>query len=531
MEAGALSLLPAAVAIGLALVTRQVIPALLAATWTGGTLLAGGHPVDGLLRVFDPLVVDAIADRDHVKVTLFSVLVGATVGILGASGATGALVGLLARRAATPRRAATGAWLAGLAVFFDDYANCLVVGHAARPVCDRVGISRARLAYIVDSTAAPIASIALISTWVGYEVGLLEDALRAAGQDLDAYAFFVAGIPYRFYCILALLFVGLTALTGREFGPMLEVERQARSGRDPSRAVTPDPAPDDAPPGRAALAVVALAALVGGAASSLWLQGRAAAGPGASLLQVLAAADGYDAMLRASIAASVLAGGGAVLTRMLTLREAVEAGLKGMTSLLEALVVLWLAWALGSCVDQLDAAGFLVGALGDALPAWSLPTLVFLVAAATSFATGTSFGTMAVMVPIAVPLGFGMAAPPTLPLAVSGAVLAGACWGDHCSPISDTTVLSSLGAGCDHAVHVRTQLPYALVVGGLSVVFGTLPAGLGVPAWVGLLLATAASVALLRLVGRHPDGTARPTGRRPAGTEPADPGRRAVSSS
>ncbi len=499
---GPLSLAPAAVAIALALATRRVIPSLLAGVFVATLVLAGGHPWAALVRVVDPLVVDAIADRDHVRITIFSLLIAAAVELLGVAGATDAFVAVLTRRARTRRGGMRAAWGAGLAVFFDDYANCLVVGNAMRPVADRLGISREKLAYLVDTTAAPMATIALLSTWVGYEVGLMGDALRAAGQDTgryaSAYAFFLDGWAWRTYPILALVFAGAIAWTGRDFGPMLAAERRAR------RAVGKRPRAEAGHPWLAATAAVVVAALVGVTALSLWFGGRAAAPPGARLFEIVGAADAYDAMLRGSIAALALALLLLVGGRALAPDRAIAAVLDGMRALLEPLVVLFLAWALSSAMGQLDAATWLAGLAGEAVPPAALPTVVFVLAAAISFATGTSFGTMGVLMPLAIPLAFQLAPDhAAIPVATGAAVLSGATWGDHCSPISDTTVLSSTGSGCDHAAHVATQLPYALAVGGLSIVFGTIPAGLGWSPWPFLGLGALAAVALVRFLGRR----------------------------
>ncbi|RME24943.1 MAG: Na+/H+ antiporter NhaC family protein [Deltaproteobacteria bacterium] len=508
MHPGPLSLLPVVVAVALTLWTRQVVLSLGASVFVGALLLQGGDPWAALVHTVDPLVLDAIADRDHAKVTLFSLLIGATVQVAGDAGGTRALVELVTRRARSRRSGMVVTWLAGLIVFFDDYANCLVVGTAMRPLCDRLRISREKLAYLVDSTAAPMATVALVSTWIGYEVGLMEQALEARGVQGSAYAFFLAGLPYRFYPLYALAFAGLVAATGRDFGPMLAAERRAVAA----------PAPADAPsthPGLALVALLPIAALVLVTGGSLWVQGVAAVGSDARLFEIIGGADGYDAMVQGSIASATLAllastvvgfGRDGIHAAARATRSAVQ----GMAELFEALVVLFLAWALGSTIGDLHTADWILDVLGGGVPPWALPTLTFLVSAAIAFATGTSFGTMAVVMPLALPLGLeGVADAATagpIAFATGAAVLSGATWGDHCSPISDTTVLSSTGAGCDHARHVGTQLPYAIAAGVVAVVLGTLPAGLGLSAWLVLPLGVVGCWAIIRLVGRRSDG-------------------------
>ena len=499
MEPSALSLLPALLAVVLALGTRNVLLSLFSACWLGGALVTGSV-FGGLYQVIDPWLLDAVADRDHVKVTLFSLFVAAMVGILSKSGGTSAMVQVLIRVATTRRRGMVVTWLAGMVVFFDDYANCLIVGSSMRALSDKLQISREKLAYIVDSTAAPIASVALVSTWIGYEVGLMGDGLAAAGiTDIDAYAFFIQGIPYRFYSLFTIVFVGAIAFSGRDFGPMLQAEENLELPQDEAES-----SETEHPAWRALLAIVPIGVLILVTGAVLWIDGSAGAAPGAALFEVLGNADGYNAMLKGSLAGMLVAAILSLGTRSLKLKATFDAGLDGMGSLFEALAVLFLAWSLGTAMGELQAAAYLVDLLGDSLPAAMLPTAVFVVSAATAFATGSSFGTMGIVMPIALPLSFALSDDPMIALAASGAVLSGACWGDHCSPISDTTILSSVGAGCQVSRHVKTQLPYAMLCGLVAVVLGTIPVGFGAPVWLVLPMGMVACVALVWGLGRAP---------------------------
>jgi Na+/H+ antiporter NhaC len=235
----------------------------------------------------------------------------------------------------------------------------------------------------------------------------------------------------------------------------------------------------------------------------LWRSGKREAPADAAMFEVLAKADGYGAILQGAFTALLLAMTLALVTRALTLKQTTDAALRGMTIMFEALVVLVLAWSLSTAMKELNAPEYLVGALRTTLPAALLPTLTFVVGAIISFAVGSSYTTMGIMMPMVVPLSFELS--PTdmmIPLASSGSVLAGACFGDHCSPISDTTVLSSIGSGSELLAHVRTQLPYALLIGVVSVVFGTLPAGYGANPWLCLLIAILVSFAALRFLGK-----------------------------
>ncbi len=496
---GLLSIAPAVLAIVLAIASRNVILSLFSAVALAGIVHLDFDVLGGVMHALDVLVA-AIADKDHAKTLLFTVLIGAMVGIIGKSGGTRAVVEAMAKRAKSPRSVQLLSWLSGLFVFFDDYANCMIVGSAMGPLCDKHKVSRAKLAYIVDSTAAPVASLALVSTWVGFEVSVIADGLKAAERTgIEAYGFFVQGWPYRFYPILAMLFVGMIAWSGRDFGPMLQA-RTSEKAEDDSEA-------DEEQTGKAhwGVAVLPVVTLIGVTIGSLWTTGKASPKTPADprLFEVLKNADGYGAILLGSFCALLLAVVLTLATKSLDLERTTEAALGGMKLMFEALVVLLLAWSLSAGMKEIGAPQYLVSVLRTALPAWLLPTLVFVVGAAISFAVGSSYTTMGVLMPMVVPLAFELSpGDMMIPLAASGSVLAGACFGDHCSPISDTTVLSSIGSGSELLTHVRTQLPYSVGIGVISIVFGTLPAGLGVNPWLCVAVGLLVSGAMLRFLGK-----------------------------
>lgn len=503
MDHGILSIAPAVLAIVLAVLSRNVILSLFSAVAVAGIIHVGGDPIDGVIHGVSTNIVGAIADKGHAKTMLFTLLIGATVAIIGKSGGTTAVVEALAKRAKSPRAVQVLSWLSGMIVFFDDYANCMIVGSAMSPLYDKYNLSRAKLAYIVDSTAAPVASLALVSTWVGFEVSQIEKGFIAAKKigvmpagDIQPYGFFVEGWPYRFYPILAILFVGMIAISGRDFGPMLTVDAARSTKRDENLEET-----GNAPWWVAALPVVTLVAVT---LLVLYTSGRAKVpGADARLFEILAQADGYGAILQGSLAAVILAVFLTLVTGSLSLEKTTDAAVDGMKLMFEALIILVLAWSLSSAMGELDSAKYMAALVEGRIPIWLLPTVVFLVCSGIAFAVGSSYTTMGVVMPLALPIAFQMSGGDMMiPLAVSGSVLAGACFGDHCSPISDTTVLSSVGSGADHLAHVRTQIPYALAIAGVSVVFGTLPAGFGVNPWILLLIGTAVSYALLRYFGK-----------------------------
>ncbi len=506
------SLLPPLLAVLLALWFRDVVAALAVGVFVGALLLAGGNPLQAAAEALDRDVVGAIADRDHATILVFTLLLGGMVRVMVAAGGGTALAERAARRASDARRGQLAAWLLGVLVFFDDYANSLLVGTSLRPVTDRLRISREKLAFLVDATAAPVSSLAIVSTWVGVEVAYIGEQYRALGLPGDPYVVFLQSLGYRFYPWLMLLFTLAVAFTGRDFGPMLRAERRARRGEGltaPGARPAFDPGVDSAATAtpRLAMALLPIAAVVLVAFGSMLWTGYAAvsakhAEP--TLRAIFAATDSVRSLLWGALAGSLSAVLGAVATRALGFASAMETWLDGLRAMLLACVILSLAWALGAQCKALGTADVLVGALGGWLPAGAVPTAVFVVSALVSFATGTSWGTMALLFPLAVPLAHGLGGgDPELTLAAVGAILSGSVWGDHCSPISDTTVLSSLASSCDHVDHVRTQLPYALLVGAVAIVVGQLPVGFGLyPAPVGLLLGAAVLFALLRWRGR-----------------------------
>jgi Na+/H+ antiporter NhaC len=408
----------------------------------------------------------------------------------------------------------------GLMIFFDDYANTLVVGNTARPITDHLNISREKLAYIVDSTAAPVVSIALITTWIGYEVSLIDDALQGIEQlaDVPAYAIFLQSIPYSFYPILAIVFVFMVAATGRDMGPMYTAEVRARNGKvsseedDGADAMNSEglEPKDDVPP-RAFNAFVPIIVLI-----VALLGGLVVTGEGNTIKEIIGDADPYKAMMWASFIGALTAAGMTIGQRILTTHETVDAWYGGARATLFGMIVLVLAWSMSDVTAALNAKGYLISILGESMPAAWVPAAVFVLAAVTAFATGTSWGTMGILVPLVVPLAWavmsvnGMTSAGDMHILYSAVacVLAGAVWGDHCSPISDTTVLSSIASGCNHIEHVRTQLPYAMLVGIVAILFGTVPGGYGVPPWVSLLVGGVILYIVLRLRGRQADAPA-----------------------
>lgn len=544
VEPGWLSLLPPLVAIALALLTREVILSLFAGIWLGALLVVGYNPVTATTHSLTDFVLEPLTDGDHMAIILFSLMLGGMVGVVSRSGGAQGIVEVLRPLATNRRRGQFFAWLSGLIIFFDDYANTLIRGNTMRPMTDELRISREKLAYIVDSVAAPIAVIAPISTWVGFEISRIGDSLGSAAQQAtdpalqaqlaagaaNPFNVFLHSIPYLFYPIFAMGLVLLIAITGREFGPMRHAELRALRGGGVYRPGATLAADVEAGLGQAAEgvphrwynALIPIITVVVVALISLYYTGvQALEGAPVNLRNVIGEADPFRSLLWASFTGGLVAMALAVGQRLLSVKEALEAWVGGMRSMLLAIIILVLAWGLGAATEALGTGAYLAALLGDTLPLWSLPSLVFFVAAATAFATGTSWGTMAILFPVVVPLAVAMGAgigfaggdEYTILLGAISSIMAGAVFGDHASPISDTTVISSMASACDHIDHVRTQLPYALLAAVVAMVFGDLPTALlGLPPIVSILVGFVVIFVVLRIFGRRVEEEAAAAG-------------------
>ncbi|MHC4813204.1 MAG: Na+/H+ antiporter NhaC family protein [Planctomycetota bacterium] len=482
---GAWSLLPPLVAIGLALWTRQIVVSLLAGIFVGWWILAGGDPLRGAVDTVSCLV-DVFSDAGRVQILLFTLLIGALLLLVQRTGGIRGFVERVERWAwARSRRGAQMmACVVGLGIFIESIITVLVVGTVARPLFDRLRISREKLAYLCDSTSAPVCILLPINGWGATVLGLL--AAEAARGNLGEHGpltVFLTAVPLNFYALLAVLIAFVVAWTGWDIGPMRAAERRAREEgkvlRDGARPVVDSdvvqatPLPAAGP--RLANMLVPLLVLVLTVPVAIFLTGRAglhATGTTTQLdnlagwLQLLDHASGSAAVFYGVVLGLLTAMLLALCQRLYTLDGLVQDAMRGMGGLIPMAVIMLLAFAIGMTCEAVGTGRWVATTVKPLLTAAWIAPLVFAVSGLIAFATGTSWGTFAIMIPLAAPLAAAFAGGPdpvSIPLVIA-AVLGGAVFGDHCSPISDTTVISSMAACSDHIDHVRTQLPYALLV-------------------------------------------------------------------
>ncbi|KYH29209.1 malate-2H(+)/Na(+)-lactate antiporter [Clostridium tepidiprofundi DSM 19306] len=529
---GFLTLLPPLLAIIFAFKTKNVVLSLFTGVFSGAFLLQlnGNNIIMTIIKAFNMVVKEllgSLADPWNAGVILQCLTIGGLVALISKMGGAKAIAQTLAKKAKSPKSAQILTWLLGIFIFFDDYANSLIVGPIMRPVSDKMKISREKLSFIVDATAAPIAGIAVISTWIGYELSLIKSGYESIGQNVATYNIFLSTIPYRFYNILILIFIVMTAIFLREFGPMFKAERRARTtGKVLSENAKPMSSSDNEtlePEKGIKLsmwnAIIPILVLIVTAFIGFYFNGYSAVinGDNTTYINVLKSSPlSFDALritfgesdasivlFTAALFASIVAMIMGRVQKIFTLGEAIDIWVNGIKSLVITGVILLLAWSLSSLIKQLGTANYLVAlVLSTAIPKFILPSIIFISSAIVSFATGTSFGTMGILMPLTIPLAFAISPVNSFVVVCISAVLTGAIFGDHCSPISDTTILSSMGTSCDHMEHVKTQLYYALVVAGVSILFGYIPAGFGMPIYIILPFDILMIILIVRFIGK-----------------------------
>lgn len=529
-----LSILPPLIAILMALLTKEVFSSLFVGLLFGTTVIFKYSGIGffvaifkGAFAIIDTYLMQALLSHEHLSIIIFSMLIGGMVTLISLNGGMKGVVNILSRYANNRRSGQMITYLMGLLIFFDDYANTLVVGNTMRPVTDKLKISREKLAYLVDSTSAPIAAIAFITTWIGAELSYIQQGINEVGLEASAYSVFLQSLKYSFYPLLTLFFVPLLIWQKRDFGPMLKAEKQAlqadpnilkkKAGRSPQIMKELEVAEDATP--RWYNAAIPVTIVVFGTLAGLiytgWdtiIWGNTSLSFTTKLSKTIGDADVFNALIWSSLAGVFAA---LVLTttqRILNLKESIEGLINGFKTMFHAILILSLAWSLALLTDHLHTAEFITGILTAInISPQFIPALTFIFAAAIAFSTGSSWGTMAIIYPLILPaiwkigLEAGMDTETILPLfynAVS-CVLAGSVLGDHCSPISDTTILSSLACSCNHIYHVRTQMPYALLVGSVALLAGTIPSAFGVPTIVSYLISAVVLFGFIRIKGKQ----------------------------
>jgi Na+/H+ antiporter NhaC len=524
-----MSIIPPLIAIFLALILREVITSLFVGIFSGALII--GLYSDGFssillsfFSVIDTYILNALYDRSHISVIIFSMTIAGVVSVISRNGGMKGIVNRISPYAHNAKSGQLVIWFMGILIFFDDYANTLVVGNTMRPVSDRLRISREKLAYIVDSTAAPVAAIFFITTWIGAELGYIESGIAEIPAISESpYSIFLNSLSYSFYPILTLIFILMLILKQRDFGSMFNAEQKARV----STLKTSDEAFEDTfdefdekegvvPKAFNALIpilVIVVGAVLGmlftGYSESVWQ--NEGLGFFRKLSITIGNADSFIALLWSSVAGLFAAIILTLMQGMMKLGEAIETAIEGYKTMLPAMFILILAWSLAYVTEDMHTATFLKGLWSSTMSPVFIPAIVFILSALVSFSTGSSWGTMAILYPlmlpasyqIAVESGMGHEESMIIFYNVVSVILAGSVFGDHCSPISDTTILSSLASSCNHIDHVRTQLPYALTVGVVSILIGSIPAAMGISTLILFPVAIAVLYTIIHFLGKE----------------------------
>eukprot|EP00903_Cladosiphon_okamuranus_P005358 g5353.t1 len=536
---GWLSLLPPLVTLAISIMYQQVLVALLVGIWAGALLVSGFDPLSAFLRTFDTYFVGAFVGDGNAEVLLFTFLLGGTIGLVQRSGGALGLANALKGFMGTRTRGQVYTVALGCLIFFDDYSSILIVGNSLRDVVRTVGVSPAKFAWLVHGMGVVLASLSPISSWVGLQIGYTKAVLDALGVSppLDGFLVVLRSLPFRFFPLFYLLLIVMVLVSGRDLGPMAGAESSSGSGPAPQSPVADSQLQADSEGGedgggagggagitpkagtplRSRNALIPFAAVIVVTFAGMILDGISKIEAGGNevpktLVNILSNCDSVSVLIWASAAgwlASLLLVCG---QGILTLPEAMETWMEGMKEVLEPQFVLVLAWALGNVVKDLQTAEYLSGALETGIPSYLLPSLISVLCYVISYACGSTFGTMGIVFPLVGPLAWRLGDGDVEFLHHCFACILGASiFGNVCSPISDTTILTSLATGCGLGEHVRTTSPYTFIVAALSIFLGSIPVGMGLYGpWVALLLGAAAMGALVYGLGRDPAAHAGP---------------------
>ncbi|MBI2083670.1 MAG: hypothetical protein HYT76_08930 [Deltaproteobacteria bacterium] len=462
---GWLSILPALTSLGLALITRRVLLSLASGVFLGAILLSGGNLFKGFLFLIEKEIFVQIADPFNAQILLLMILINGFVSLIRGSGAITAFGRSVSRSIKGPIRTQLAAWVGGLCIFFTDSGHSLILGPIFQPLFRQAKVCREKLAYILDSTSAPLCCLIPFIGWGIYSTSLIQSSFDSLGIKDNSFFTFIHAIPFQFYPILMLLAIPLFVVLRWDF-PLME-RFQSRFVSAPE-AKTGDPEPDEGVRARVVLIpMLTLFATIAAGILYYWFSlGNL---PGIKIRVTI-----MCAYLFATAVCVVLIRRDDKKTKLTPLY------LSGLSGIFPVLGMIILAWALGDICGQVGTGRFISTVIGSDIPPFLFPAIVFLIGSVTSFATGTSWGTFGILMPIALPIAHEIGAPM---LVTIGAVLSGGVWGDHCSPISDTAILASMASDCPHADHINTQIPYATAA-GLATLLGFVIAGITPSYWV-----------------------------------------------
>ena len=502
---GIWSIIPPLVAILLAILTRKVVISLFVSVWIGGLIFSGGNPFGATATTFT-WMKDVMVDSWNARFLVLVALLGIGAALMYKVGGSYALTRSLQQKINNRKRAQFFGYILGIIVFFNDYVNSVIAGNAARDINGRYRVSREKFAYILDATAAPMATIGPVSDWIGFQVSLIAAAFVSISMvESQPYFAFLSSIQWNFYSVLSLVAVPVF-IFGKDFGPMADAElRSLKTGKliadgaVPLSSVEMDLGePINQEKANVLFFVLPLITLIGVGVWALWYTGG---GPeGKNLMDALADTE-VDVALSWAAFAMALVGVILAMIQRFSFKDIEDTIMGGIRTMLPAIIIMILAWSIGAVTDALGTADFVVGATQMWMSPALLPFLIFVICMFISFSTGTSWGTMAIMTPIGIPLAYTIGGLPLVHIII-GSIFAGAIFGDHCSPISDTTVMASIFAGSDHIAHVKTQIPYAFLVAGISAVLYLLSSFIQI-GWLLLLLGIVALVLLAKLFGSH----------------------------
>ena len=499
INVGFLSIIPPVIAIVLALVTKEVISALIVGIFSG-TLIYAFSTGGGIVKAVD-VTFGLMAEKlgDNASIILFLGFLGALVAVITMAGGSRAYGEWAGNKIKSKKGAQLGTSVLGALIFIDDYFNCLTIGTVMRPVADKYKVSRAKLAYIIDATAAPICIIAPISSWAASVISQM-GGLDVNGTPLNGMETFMATIPFNLYAILTLIMVIVLCVTDIEFGPMAKFEEEARSSKGSLSMGMDQEGGDELANMKVSskgcvfdLLIPIITLIILAILSMLYVGGYFEGGM--TLAQGFGNTDAGPALAMAGFGALLVAFVLFVPRKVLSFKDFMEGISVGVKSMVGAFIILTLAWTIsGVCRDLLNTGEYVGGLVAAShMPPQLIPAGIFLIAGGLAFAMGTSWGTFGILIPIVTMISSAVA--PQLVTVSLAATLAGAVFGDHCSPISDTTILSSTGAGCKHIDHVSSQIPYTLVVAACCVV-GYIVAGFTANVWLTL----GSSVLLLGII-------------------------------